>query len=518
MNRILKTAALLAALTLLAGCGPAVPVPTEAVTSPDTEQQQEQESGPVLTMDCLGEIGKSFDALMEAYPDMEYRTVDIPDAAGLCLGQAQEPFLYFFLGTQDGLSLLDLGGEYGQQLRCAGIVSTVAEVFPKAAEEQPLEAFFSDYAVSDYTYHLEEGPGQGWIEFVCDGYLVWINTNEGAPASEGYEAVTAMRGGFAVVIIDRELFEENNAIQDRYREEQWPPAPLTYGLELNGAVWEIGESFQAEGIFTKEERTEHPAEFPFPASRTYQGESLTVQTFLQEDGSEKLVSMTTWGEGKTLEGIGIGSTLEELKAAYPNGLFYENGALGNGMEPAPYTRVYSCYDPTDGTNCSFLFFLHEKQVVTMEVRDGLDEPRDWWPGEAPLGVDNLCWEYLAEDHVHYFIEHEGGAEETVLEIAGAVEHVDLDGDGVLEILAFGSKDGYRGLTIYDRKETGIISTDVNEKLVCRGSDWMGLISNLTNHEYKNCVKVVFDDRNEVYSYSDGVLTYQCPFEEAMGWE
>lgn len=299
------------------------------------------------------------------------------------------------------------------------------------------------------------------------------------------------------------------------------PEPLTYALVLDGTAWEVGQAFEAEGIFTEEERTDYPEEFPFPASRDYRSGTMTAKTFLEADGSEKLVSLTTWAAGETPAGIAVGSTLEELKAAYPGRLVFQDGAFSSGYDGngIAYTRMYACYDPEDGTNCSYRFYLNEKKVVMMEVMDELDSPRNWYVYEAPLGMEGLHWEYLndeAKTHMHYFAEHEDGTEETVLDIHGVTEHHDLDRDGELEILVFLGDGNTQGIGIYDRTESGLIYLDVNEKLDCRWSSYMGLIANLGDPKYENCIRVGYEDRTEVWSYADGRLTYECPFKDAMG--
>ena len=299
------------------------------------------------------------------------------------------------------------------------------------------------------------------------------------------------------------------------------PAPLAYALVLNGTAWEVGQAFQAEGIFDEEERRDNPEEFPFPASRDYRSGTMTAKTFLEADGREKLVSLTTWGVGETPAGIAVGSTLEELKEAYPGRLVFRDGAFSSGYDGngIAYTRMYACYDPEDGTNCSYQFYLNEKKVVMMEAMDELDSPRNWYGSEAPLGIENLHWEYLndeAQTHMHYFVEHGDGAEETVLDIHGVTEHHDLDGDGELEILVYLGDGNTQGIGIYDWTENGIVYTDVNETLGCRWSSFMGLIANLGNPDYENCIRVGYGERTEVWSYADGRLTYECPFENAMG--
>lgn len=295
---------------------------------------------------------------------------------------------------------------------------------------------------------------------------------------------------------------------------------LSYAMTLGGTLYEVGADFSSERLFTQAECTEIAREFSFPAGRLYEKEGLTVRTFLKDDGTETLVSLCTWDDGQTPAGSGIGTTLEELKAAYPKDLVYRDGACGNGTEPVEYSRLYTCYRSGDGTNYAYNFYLNEKKVVMVEVFDSLDTPRDWSDRQTVLGNEHIRWEVLsdrpANPLVRYFIEGEDGNEETVLEVPGATEAHDLDGDGVYEILAYLSENNRQALGIYDSVDNSVIYTDVNKTLGSDSSGYMGLIANLGNGDYQTCVEAGFGDKSKVYSYADGKLTYECTFEEAMG--
>lgn len=191
------TAVLLSALMLfvLGGCGETSGLPN---------------AGGKLAAESLSGIGKTFDQIREENPDVEYQSVPIPDASGECLGQSGDSFFWFFFGTQAFPGLNDLSGEHGHELKCAGIISTVGEIYSGVTEEVPLEQFFSDYRISEYTYQTKEQPDQGWIEFYHDGYHVWIDTKSGG------EEVTAMKPGWTVLVTDEEVARENYDIWDAY--------------------------------------------------------------------------------------------------------------------------------------------------------------------------------------------------------------------------------------------------------------------------------------------------------------
>jgi len=301
-----------------------------------------------------------------------------------------------------------------------------------------------------------------------------------------------------------------------------PAVDTYYALVVDDVTCTVDQPFVAEGLFGPDQYIENPAEFPFPASRFYENDGMTAQTFLAEDGSEKLISLSTWKKGSTSAGIQIGSTLEELKAAYPtmqllDGV-YSDG-YGDGIK---YSRMYVAYRPDDGTNCFYQFYLNEREVVMIEVLDGLDAPRTWYDFESPLGMENLHWECISsggEVTYRYFDVLEDGTEAYVLDIVGTVEHHDLDGDGKLEILNHLWDGDTKNLEIYGATETGLTIINVNETLGCGWSSFMGNIGNLYDSAYRTCIQVGIEPggSSDVYSYQNGQLTFECTFEEAMGW-
>lgn len=228
----------LAAILLVSACGslvsftgPASGDAAQPEIGMDTPQYVNEQLG--FTLDCLSEIGKTFNTIKEENPDIGYQEIAVPDAGSQCLGQAQDQFLYFFFDGQSGPILSDLSAAYGDQLRCAGIVSTIGEVYPETIEETPLEQFFSDHNILEYRYFENSEINLGWIEFLCDGYLVWINTNKSGFYSDGYVPAATIKRSYTVVIIDEEISDDNRSIADKYRNDNWA-AVIAYTAVLQG--------------------------------------------------------------------------------------------------------------------------------------------------------------------------------------------------------------------------------------------------------------------------------------------
>lgn len=164
-------------------------------------------------MELLGKIGTPFEEL-KGLPGMDYRSVNIPNASGQCIGDAQGNVLYFFFGSQDFPGLADLKAEYSNQLKCAGIVCTIGEVYPEITKDTPLENFCSSLGVSEYTYVFEDAPDQGWLRFVWADYAVWIDTNGNITDSDDASNIS-IKPNYTILIIDERLANENALIRDR---------------------------------------------------------------------------------------------------------------------------------------------------------------------------------------------------------------------------------------------------------------------------------------------------------------
>ena len=160
------------------------------------------------TMKLLEQIGKPIDQ----FSGMEYQSVAIPDASGECLADAETGVRYFFFGTQGLPGLMYFSEEYRSQLRCAGVVSTVGEIYPEIIEDMSLPAFCSVLGISEYAYGFEPRPDQGWLQFSWEGYTVWIDT--GSRDLEVYDpGNVGIDTDDLILIEDEQIVNENMVIQ-----------------------------------------------------------------------------------------------------------------------------------------------------------------------------------------------------------------------------------------------------------------------------------------------------------------
>lgn len=176
-------------------------------------------TAPAPGGELLGEIGTPFEQI-QSRPGMEYQSVDIPDASGQCMGSAKSDVRYFFFGTQGLPALEELSPEYQEQLKCAGIVCTVGDVYPQMKEKISLEELCSALGVAEYTYtpESEDAPDQGWAWLLWKDYVVWIDATGESAEPDDAGSVSIGRGDL-ILILDEELEKENLSVQHQYWNE-----------------------------------------------------------------------------------------------------------------------------------------------------------------------------------------------------------------------------------------------------------------------------------------------------------
>lgn len=185
----------------------------------------------VQPMEELSQIGKPF----AQFSDMEYRSVPIPDACGWCMGNEGEDTLYFFFGSQDILELPGLPAACSQKLRCAGIVTTVGQMYPEITESMNLTAFCAALGLAEHTYGYEDLPDQGWLNFSWEGYTVWIDTANSVTEVH-HPSEVVIRPDDTILVLNEEIERENLEIGDKFRRGE--PLEDTSGINASPAVSE----------------------------------------------------------------------------------------------------------------------------------------------------------------------------------------------------------------------------------------------------------------------------------------
>jgi len=310
-----------------------------------------------------------------------------------------------------------------------------------------------------------------------------------------------------------------------------------YSVKIDNKVYSVDEDIDADTIaylaaICEEEFTEEDE--LFPAAHYYINKDFEIRTWMNEKGSGEN-SETIWfistGTGETERGIAVGAFLKDVREAYPELAFISGSLVDDNGEFMNSTRKYRFYDENDGTNnyLDFWFARIENETSTdgsewavtgIEAADALDMSREWdKENSGVLGEENIHIEMPDGFTKRIFRENNDGSEEEIKYFKGAAESVDLDNDGISELICYGSASGYRNIVILDIMGGEITETDVNSKLGCRSSDYAGLIGNI-NSEYRNCIAATADadgiqTQTVLYDYKDGELVQRCDLEEAL---
>ena len=164
----------------------------------------------------FNDIGKTLNTLKKEHPRAEIftRNDGLPEAAAICFGEPDGKYSYYFFGTQDG-DFEKVTDGYGDQLKCAGFLTTADVLFQEMEDDMPFTDFFSLIGVSDYEYFSDEGQGQGWVSFKYDNMDVLLNTNE-ANANGGWDftGIERVKRSAPVAIFDREINKQNFQLAD----------------------------------------------------------------------------------------------------------------------------------------------------------------------------------------------------------------------------------------------------------------------------------------------------------------
>ena len=140
----------------------------------------------------LNDIGKTLIELKNEHPEGELivRPGGFPDNAAVC---------------------------FGDQLKCAGFLTTADILFPDMENDMSFEDFFSLIGVDDYEYLLGEEvrTGEGWLIFMYRDMEVMVNTNEITPGGGwNFTGEDVVKRNAPVSIADPEISNTNQDIAD----------------------------------------------------------------------------------------------------------------------------------------------------------------------------------------------------------------------------------------------------------------------------------------------------------------
>ncbi len=166
----------------------------------------------------FNDMGKTLGELKNEHPEGEFIvSLDgFPDSAAACFGEPEAEYVSYFFGGQDG-DFEKAMNECGDQLKCAGFITTANVLFPDMEEDMSFEDFFSLIGVEEYEYLLGEDvkTAEGWLRFLYSGMEVMVNTNE-TTAGGGWNVTGTQRvkNNAPVSIADPEIVHTNQDLAD----------------------------------------------------------------------------------------------------------------------------------------------------------------------------------------------------------------------------------------------------------------------------------------------------------------
>lgn len=197
----MKRTAALAAIALLASfvcsaCAPAAP------------------SGQ--TPEFFDDIGKTLSELKTEHPEGKFMVnLDgFPDYAAACFGEPGADYVYYFFGGHSG-DFEKAMDELGDQLKCAGAITTANILFPDMEEDMSFADFFSLIGVEEHEYLGADTVAEGWIRFLYQDMEVMVSpTGDGPDGEWDVTGKEIVKYDAVVSVIDPEIESANSDLAD----------------------------------------------------------------------------------------------------------------------------------------------------------------------------------------------------------------------------------------------------------------------------------------------------------------
>ena len=137
-----------------------------------------------------------------------------PDYAAACFGEPGADYVYYFFGGHSG-DFEKAMDELGDQLKCAGAITTANVLFPDMEEDMSFADFFSLIGVDDYEYLGADTVAEGWIRFLYQDMEVMVSpTGDGSDGEWDVTGKEIVKYDAVVSVIDPEIESANSDLAD----------------------------------------------------------------------------------------------------------------------------------------------------------------------------------------------------------------------------------------------------------------------------------------------------------------
>ena len=168
------------------------------------------------TPEFFDDIGKTLSELKTEHPEGGFMVnLDgFPDYAAACFGEPGADYVYYFFGGHSG-DFEKAMDELGDQLKCAGAITTANVLFPDMEEDMSFDDFFSLIGVDDYEYLGADTVAEGWIRFLYQDMEVMVSpTGDGPDGEWDVTGEELVKYNAVVSVMDPEIESANSDLAD----------------------------------------------------------------------------------------------------------------------------------------------------------------------------------------------------------------------------------------------------------------------------------------------------------------
>ena len=168
------------------------------------------------TPEFFDDVGKTLSELKTEHPEGKFMVnLDgFPDYAAACFGEPGADYVYYFFGGHSG-DFEKAMDELGDQLKCAGAITTANVLFPDMEEDMSFDDFFSLIGVDDYEYLGADTVAEGWIRFLYQDMEVMVSpTGDGPDGDWDVTGEELVKYNAAVSVMAPEIESANSDLAD----------------------------------------------------------------------------------------------------------------------------------------------------------------------------------------------------------------------------------------------------------------------------------------------------------------
>jgi len=189
---------------------------TDTETSTDVVEIANEE--PPYDLD-INNIGKTFNEMLEKYPELIIEGKSWGWVYEHCLKIPNSEFYYYFYGYEIySPQLEDVRINFGDELKVAGVIAPVGDIFPYTTDVMLADEFFATIGVLEYEHDYESDVSwfaRSYIYFNYNDMFCVINALEKDEFGR-YKELENIKHSFLVFYKNEEIVKSNNKVLYKY--------------------------------------------------------------------------------------------------------------------------------------------------------------------------------------------------------------------------------------------------------------------------------------------------------------